>query len=362
MEDVFIYLLVVSIGLIYTIFNILTLTVIISSRKLRKRTSTMPTISFLVASALQGMLPAPLYIYRKLEHKDEYPAWACDLYRFPYLFCGHIMQMSVLLVSFDRMVAIKYPFRYENNSGKRKMVIALIVLWAITLTVDIIPFLHGMGIHDGCLFQPARFWGLSVIAFYNIIPFVLIVTNYVIIWSVAAKFAVSDKKRVNTVRSNASLFEENESKISVSKPLVTQKNSYGALQSNVNKRLSNIRFYLEIKATKTSLVLVLVYLLCWGPLSVFYIMDHFCNGCYSKDSETAIVRMVIKLVNFSSSLMVPLFYCWWNADYRSTAMNVFRRCIYCRNSEDSFHSKDELNSTYNGHTRTTVTTTETRFD
>lgn len=362
MEDALIYLVVVSIGLIYTIFNILTLTVIVSSRNLRKRTSTLPTMSFLIASALQGMFPAPLYVYRKLESEQDYPSWACDLYRFPYLFCGHIMQMSVLLVSFDRMVAIKYPFRYENNASKKKMAVSLAVLWLITLVVDLIPFLDGMGTHDGCVFHPARFWGLSVITFYNIIPFILIVTNYIIIWSVAAKFAASDKQRVNTVRSNASLFDDTEkSKVSASKPLVTQKNSYGALQANVTKRLSNIRFYLEIKATKTSLVLVLVYLLCWGPLSVFYIMDHFCNNCYSKDPKTATTRMVIKLVNFSSSLMVPLFYCWWNADYRTTAMNVFRRCIYCRKDEESFHSRDELNSTYNGNTRTTLTT-ETRFD
>ena len=338
MDQTGVIILVILIAIMLTSFNIFTLIVILTSRSLRKRPSSLPTVNFLLASAIQGLIPAPLYVYRKIIPVDEY--WACDVYRFFYLFCGHSMQFSILLVSLDRMVAIKFPFRYESTTIKPIMIRAILALWIVTLVVDIIPFLTNM---DGavkkekCHFQPSRFWGLSVIVFYNIVPFVFLVANYIIIWSVAAKFASDDKLRAKSLyRATANDVDSNDDeKKAFAQPQQQQqhKTSYGALKANVSKTLKTFQFYLEIKATKTSLVLVAVYLLCWGPLSAFYIIDHFFDGYYSKGKRNQTVRMVIKLINFCSSLLVPLCYCWLNHDYRITARNFIQRCCLFSSSK-----------------------------
>ena len=351
---------VILIAILFTSFNILTLIIILTSRSLRKRPSSFPTVNFLIASAIQGLIPAPLYVYRKLVRADEYPVWACDIYRFFYLFCGHGMQFSILLVSLDRMVAIKFPYRYENTSIKPTMIRAIFVLWVVTLVVDIIPFLTGMGgAKEKCHFQPSRFWGLSVIVFYNIVPFVFLVVNYIIIWSVAAKFASADKSRAKSlIRATNSGNSSNDEKKPFAQQSGQHKTSYGILKANVSKTLKTVQFYLEIKATKTSLVLVAVYLLCWGPLSAFYILDHFFDGYYSKGERNQTVRMVIKLINFSSSLLVPLCYCWLNHDYRTTARNFIKRCCLFSSSNKRKRDRDCLDENTNDLDKT-INTTET---
>ncbi|XP_066915390.1 D(1A) dopamine receptor-like [Clytia hemisphaerica] len=351
MDSILMYSITILIALFFTSFNILTLLVIASSPTLRKRHSSLPTMSFLVASALQGLIPAPLYVYRKLAAPDNYPGWACDLYRFPYLFCGHIMQMSILLVSLDRMIAIKFPFRYESKSVRKTMILAILVLWIVTLAVDIVPFLNGIrDVKEDCLFNPTRFWGLSVIVFYNMLPFVMVLVNYSIIWCVAVKFASDDRQRQDSIRESNRCSEET--------AFVKHKTSYGAMKANVTKTLSNLRFYLEIKATKTSLILICVYLICWGPLSAFYILDHFCNGCYSEGNKNKNIRAVIKLINFSSSLLVPLFYCWWNNDYRTTAGNFLKR--FCLLSTGN--KKVRKNGTKRNTSNATHHTVDTRIE
>lgn len=358
MDQTVVIVLVILIAIVFTSFNIFTLIVILTSKSLRKRPSSLPTVNFLLASAIQGLIPAPLYVYRKLTHADFYPDWACDVYRFFYLFCGHVMQFSILLVSLDRMVAIKFPFRYENLSIKQTMLRVIIVLWIVTLAVDIIPFLTGMGATENCHFQPSRFWGLSVIICYNIVPFIFLVVNYIIIWSIAAKFASDDQSRASTL-----LRATNGGNLNDEKKAFAQhqqnKTSYGALKANVSKKLKTFQFYLEIKATKTSLVLVAVYLLCWGPLSAFYILDHFFDGYYSEGDRNKTLRMVIKLINFSSSLLVPLCYCWLNHDYRKTAHNFIRR--YCLVSPSDRKRENYLDENTNNLDKT-INTTETNVD
>ena len=320
--------LAVLVAILCTSFNILTLIVIVANRSLRKRTSSLPTINFLVASAIQGMIPAPLYLYRKLSYEHDNPGWVCDTYRFFYLLCGHAMQFSILLVSLDRMVAIKYPFRYDKAAIKPAMIKALATLWLVTLVVDLIPFLHGMETEWKCHFQPSRFWGLSVIVCYNIAPFVFLVVNYVIVWCVAAQFASEDELRSSHYRSgtNSEAYERS-SFIGEENITGHKKSSYGTVKANIGRTLKTVQFYLEIKATKTSLVLVSVYLLCWGPLSAFYVIDHLFDGYYSRGTRNQVVRTVIKFVNFSSSILVPFCYCWLNQDFRTSARNfIFKQC------------------------------------
>ena len=86
-----------------------------------------------------------------------------------------------------------------------------------------------------------------------------------------------------------------------------------------SKSLANIRFVLEMKATKRTLVLFAVYMLCWGPLGIFYMIDHFCYNCLSNRDNLKTTRAVIKLLCFASSLLAPLVYCWWNHKFRKTA-------------------------------------------
>ena len=173
-----------------------------------------------------------------------------------------------------------------------------------------IPFTSEKASWEDCHYVPTRIWGLSVIIIYNIIPFCIMAVNYAIIWRVAAKFAFSDRDRENSLL------------LSLSRR-ITKSNA--PVLPKLNPTSSKLKFALEMKATKTSLSLIAVYIICWGPLGVLYMIDHFCFNCLSRQASLGKTRMSIKMLCFTSSLIAPIIYCWINYGYRKAAKRVFTK-------------------------------------
>ena len=439
MEDAVTLTIVILIGIFGTFFNVFTITIIFADRKLRRRPSNNPIISFLLSSGIQGCIAAPVYIYRKLAHKHDRSAWVCDLYRVPYFTCGHIMKLSLLIVCIDRLIAVRWPFIYHQLVTRRKMTIILFILWFITILIDMIPFIKPGNYEDGCRYRPTHAWGFSVIIIYNIIPLAVIIISYSLIWYTAAKFAYKDrailhkslkiKKSTTHVNNNTditSVANINESSNNIVHPKEeyqqeiplkslkltnginestvteldckndviiknvvdesdvqnksvdkTQDISYSCLITDVNyinevtivynqppdpditaktvqintttnvvsaldndgvdkmkqkrkisisaKLFKNVQFGLEMKATKVSLTLIITYIICWGPLGIFYMIDHFCDFCYSNKDELSDLRTAIKILAFTSSFLAPTVYCWLNTEYRKAAVKLIKQ-------------------------------------
>lgn len=288
----------------------------VMTSKLRKQVSNLPVLSFLIGSALQGALPAPLYVYKILQHESgEEPGWLCDLYRFLYILCVHIMEISIMVLGFDRLFAVKYPFRYPTMITRKKSFMIVAVAWLVTITIDIIPFFNKGKAHDKCSYVPDSTWGLFVILFYNMLPFITVVVNYSAIWKVAYNFAIEDRARSESLGYNQNT--------DLLPPTTTDKTKDRSLTGTSHKSIC--RFTLEFKATKTSLAIVAVYMLCWLPMGCFYMADHFCHNCISDNKNLSDARRAVKLLAFSSSLLAPLVYCWWNKEFRNAARSVFRQ-------------------------------------
>ena len=89
-------------------------------------------------------------------------------------------------------------------------------------------------------------------------------------------------------------------------------------------RISDIlRISLEMKATKTSFILVAVYLICWGPLGIYYFIDNCCSNCLSNKSHKYVSRLIVKVISFFSSIFLPLVYCWRTKQFQIET----RKCI-----------------------------------
>ena len=324
MAETFIYTIVLLTAIILLFFNLLSLFVLLVTPKLRRRVSNLPVISFLVGSALQGAIPAPLYIYKILKHiSGNEPGWLCDVYRFQYIFCVHIMELSIMILALERLCAIRFPFKYPTHLTRRNFNLVLGVSWITTIIIDLFPFLNFQDddatAADKCNYIPPSSWGLCVIIFYNIVPFLTVFACYAMIWRTAYGFALTDRKRSESLRitqqCNLITKDESGSYVEVDKEKLSQKHSYQ----------NTLRFTLEIKATKTSLAIVAVFLICWLPMGIFYMADHFCHNCISDNEKLKHARRAVKLLAFSSSLVTPLVYCWWNKEFRDQAKIVFRR-------------------------------------
>ena len=86
-----------------------------------------------------------------------------------------------------------------------------------------------------------------------------------------------------------------------------------------------VRMAWEMKATKTSVMLLIVYLLCWAPLGILYMIDHICRNCISNDPGSETNRFVVKVISFASSLLLPLVYCWRTKEFRHELANFLWR-------------------------------------
>lgn len=341
----------ILVGLTYTVFNILTLSIIFIDKKLRLTTFNYPIASFLVASTIQGSLPCPLYIYKILKelyggNRGKNISWLCDVYRFLYFFCAHITKISFLIISFERLVAVKFPYWYESRATKKIMINLIAVLWVGIILIDAIPFMNprnvlsssiatnytlhnynntlqhfsliisnrtittqffnGTEAERKCAYNVGHLWGITVLMCFNGVPFLIIILNYSLIWRTAYKFAVEDQLRADSLKTSYSREKE-------------------ILYNSKRQRLVKLRIILELKASKTALATFSVYAICWLPMGSYYMADHFCKNCFSKDREDDITRRAVKLLAFSSSLIVPLVYCWCSKEFRKAVIRIKRR-------------------------------------
>lgn len=286
------------------------------------------------------------------------PPWLCVIQRSSYFLSHHAVKWSLLAVSFERLFAVKFPYKYHIYFRRRNVIVSLTVMWLVTMAIDGVPFFSDESAGDRCPYSPHVVWSLTVIAVYNIVPFAIMVVNYALIWKIAATAAVHDRKisrnfplpvialedepRETKQLVGGTKLSQLKSKLdtnSVRKTLANMRSKvrrkYGRQESvsmtseiigtreSVKASKSRRLFLLEIKATKTSFMLVVVYVCCWGPLGVFYTIDQFCDKCLSRGGSQRYTRVAIKALCFSSSFIVPIVYCWFTAHFKKAATRLW---------------------------------------
>ena len=372
----------------FSLLNLFPIATILRSHRLRNPGNYV-FISFFAGATIQAMIAAPLYLYKRIDHHQR--LWVCDTYRMPYFLCSHIMKISLLIISFDRMITIKYPFKHKKIFTKLNMLMINFASWVIIIIVDSIPFYIGnnIALKEQCSYIPTKTWSVTVILLFNILPFLLISVNYLALWLVASKVEFKERKQKHRVADDSlqqKPLDQNEMPCNTTDEIdddeyhngghfFTQQQSYiEAVKKNQNKidldsrekskcdkqvarpNLSTqisrttkcsitslrkyrdlIRFTLEMKATKTSLILLFVYMLCWGPLGMFYMIDNFCENCLTDDNKgLADARFAVKILCFMSSLFAPLLYCWRTKEFRREVMRMYCHKTYQRKNTESF--------------------------
>lgn len=283
------------------------------------------------------------------------------------------------------------------------MVIALV--WSTILAVDSIPFFPiNKRDKEGCNYVPYHSWNIGVIVCFNVVPFVIIMTNYTAVWMVAAKAAKRDsflrkhvrssphqvfcnKENLDSIETETVMYDHSadsskqellntDISIKLFNPEYTnnRKKSYKAamkdsesdftpikpkrkdnttittltsatitkkenstlpgkrrwIGEDAKKRLEvpyKVRILWEMKATKTSAVLLLVYLICWAPLGSYYFIQNLCPSWIAgvRHDHPYTDRVVLKVLSLFSSIFLPLVYCWKTNLFRKEVRQVAKR-------------------------------------
>ena len=287
------------IGVMIIVVNLFTLVTMFTSSQLLKPAN-YPIISFLITAMVQGFFVVPVYCVKLLDFEYK-PSWICDVFRFPYFVCAHLLPLNLVLVCIDRIIAIKLPLRYEAIVTRFSMLTGIISEIIIVVIIDLLPFGNVSPDRlESCVYVPWPTWSVSVIILTILLPFAFLTLTYVWIWIIALRLADS--------------------------PHGTNCKKKGPFYEQFSKRIKKI---LELRATKTSALLVGVFILCWGPIAIYYLVENICGHCisllFSKVAQIY-VGFAVKCFSFISSILSPLAYCWRTREFqREFRRNLAKR-------------------------------------
>ncbi|XP_022793455.1 adenosine receptor A1-like, partial [Stylophora pistillata] len=246
-------------------------------KKLRRVSNSYFVISLAVADILVGITVEPI---NAASYWTNNRRVLFSYFIFAVLSCVcSIVNISALMA--DRFLAVCRPFQYRSLMSPNRVRWALLLIWLFSIHFSILPlvgwrsasfqiYLYGMGV-----LSPAT---LMLISYYGLLR--------------ALK-----KKMINL-------------KISTDRKEVTQ----------VEKTVAR-----ERRVSTTVFIMLIVFLVAWGPFVMVDFVLVFCESCRSE--KLLLARDITLTIGFFSSGINPGLYAWRVPNFRHGLMLLFQRGI-----------------------------------
>ena len=257
-----------------------------------------PIISLALADLLCAVTAMPLYIVKKNISSSINERLVCDFYRFSYFFTEYASIMSLMAISIERLLIIYNPLKYRNFISPHVMIAGLIVCWLEALVVSSMPFYWRSDRKENCTNSPTANWSLMVITANVFAPFLIMLSCHCYIYT----------KTLRTFDCNDA--QERNQELCVSRQIIRAEN-----------------WKMERKATISFSIVIGVFVICWGPSTLYYFLRNLCPECFGttfkpmKDAFSA----AMKILTFTNSFMNPIIYFWLNIDFRRACIRVLKR-------------------------------------
>ncbi|XP_043939345.1 cannabinoid receptor 2 [Protopterus annectens] len=272
--------------------NAFMLSLILTSKRLRNK----PSYLFLSSLALADLFASILFSYSFLEFHISEQNESKEMFLFKLgsvTMCFTASVGSLLLTAVDRYVCIQRPADYKSVVSKKSALIALAVLWSITMIISYLPLMgwNCCRPNSVCskLFPYVDNTYLAYWVCFVIVVLVLIVYAYIhILWK-AHQHTKYMKRH----------------------------------QHHLNQR--QVKMRMDIKLAKTLGVILLILITCWSPVLAFMVHDLLSKV----DDNTKKVFAFCCTLCLLNSMVNPLLYGLRSRDLRMELKNVFSS--NCRN-------------------------------
>ena len=257
----------------------------------------------------------PAYIAKKFVDGGTGEGVVCDIFRFTYFFTEYASVSSLVLVSVERMIALKHPLRSVHPNFGYKIIFFLFLAWLDALIVALLPFIPWESESgEPCSYRPTKWWSLLVIHKNVMVPLLVVIICYIYIYKVAIS-------HVKTIR---------------------MENSPGA---NTKSRLQ--QWKQRRKATTTLFIVVGVFMMCWLPSTIYYYVQNVCEHCFDSfvGDQKQIFNAIVKILTFANSMTNPLIYWYRSNEFKDAFQRMFlgrlcRSLVPHRNTR--VHSETDL--------------------
>ena len=88
------------------------------------------------------------------------------------------------------------------------------------------------------------------------------------------------------------------------------------------------KWKIEKRATISFSVVVGIFIICWGPSTIYYFSGNVSPELFADQSfqrYESIVSATMKILTFCNSFMNPVIYFWLNIDFRKAFIRILKR-------------------------------------
>ena len=273
-------------------------------RKLQK-VSNYFLVSLAVSDILVVAFSVPLRIYFELNKKWELGEHACKFWIIIDLVCCTASIVNLSVISVDRYLALSKSLRYFTIATVCRCRICIAAVWTFSLAIAV-PSLHtwtprgSTDDHPVCVKNDKWYYTASMILGI-LIPLIVLIVLYCLVFQIA----IQQQKKIMTNTYNTPPSSEDGLEMRPRSCTTTSRRRFA------------IR---ELKATKTLIIVVGAFLICWLPLFVLLAMQQYVpdyvHSWPPKVQEILGLLFLYTLPQFNSCLN-PYIYTFHNSEFRA---------------------------------------------
>ncbi|XP_066924189.1 G protein-coupled receptor 161-like [Clytia hemisphaerica] len=318
--------ILVVLAVIATFLNSLSIYIIVTTRHLWKRNSSLLLMNLLVVHLFQGVFVFPFYAGKKVK-QDFLPAQIFgNGFRLSYMLSFYGACLGILLIAIDRFLATYLLTKYKTIVTRKRVKITLAVFWIYIIGLCMIPFIDTSGPQMKTKFDNStnqtieyeakkfyvynqqRVWVLFMLIVNTALPYVLVVMCY--------SFIAYRLKSLQIYHPT-----------NIGQPV--KKSKYAVNKTNETDELKPLRkkdVEKHKQVTKLTFILTLAYGVFWTPSIIYYPLKADCKSCFPENYEDSeleqYVGFITKYLAFLDAAVAPLVYCFMHREFQKSLIRI----------------------------------------
>ncbi|XP_008117752.1 cannabinoid receptor 1 [Anolis carolinensis] len=303
-QQLAIAVLSLTLGTFTVLENLLVLVVILHSRSLRCR----PSYHFISSLAVADLLGSVIFVYSFVDfhvfhRKDSPNVFLFKLGGVTASFTASVG--SLFLTAIDRYISIHRPLSYKRIVTRSKAVVAFCVMWTISIVIAVLPLLGW-----NCKMLNSVCSDIFPLIDENYLLFWIGVTTVLLLFIVYAYMYILWKAHSHAVR----MIQRG-----TQKSMIIHTSEDGKVQQV--SRPDQTR--MDIRLAKTLVLILVVLIICWGPLLAIMLYDVF--GKMNKLVKT--IFAFCSMLCLMNSTVNPIIYALRSQDLRHAFRSMFPPCV-----------------------------------
>ena len=282
-------------------------------RRLQK-VSNYYLVSLAISDILFALLSIPFRTYFEINTEWSLGEHACKLWIFMDFLCNTASILNLSLISVDRYIALSQSLRYLAIATISRCRLGIATVWLFSLTVASFS-MHtwssdgAFQYHKLCVKSDKLYYTVTTVLCI-IIPLIVLIVLYCLVFKIAIQQRI---KIMQNEYTNPSYSEDSQQ---------LRPRTYSS------PRKFAIR---ELKATKTLIIVVGAFLVCWLPLFVLVIMQqyvpHYVNNNMSQETQEILGLLFLYSLPQFNSCLNPYIYACHNSEFRKVFVETFGKVL-----------------------------------